>query len=72
MAKRGLTDIGATFTARDTSISATLAPEAPERTQATPASRQEGVRLIQAFVRITDRAVREAIIDWVSEQAKLG
>ena len=71
MAKRGLTDMSATFTARDTSISATHGHEAPERTQATPASPEEGVRLIQAFVRIPDRTVREAIIDWVSERAKL-
>ncbi len=35
-------------------------------------SPEEGLRLLRAFLRISDPAIRAAIIDWVSEQARFG
>jgi hypothetical protein len=37
-----------------------------------PVSPDDGLRLFKAFVRIPDPAIREAIIEWVSEQAEDG
>ena len=56
--------------ADEMSIAAPRKQVAPARTRPIPADPDEGVRLIRAFVRIRDRAVREAIINWVCEQAK--
>jgi hypothetical protein len=37
-----------------------------------PVSPDDGLRLFKAFVRIPDPAIREAIIEWVSQQAEDG
>ena len=63
-------DMGANLTLKKSPIAATHAQKAQAQARLTPAAPEEGVRLIHAFVRIRDAAVREAIIDWVSEQAR--
>jgi hypothetical protein len=44
-------------------------PGAEPTSESTPATPEEGVLLVKAFVRISNPTVRAAIIDWVSEQA---
>lgn len=64
--------MGANFTGKETSVTATQSREAPRLARFTPAAPEEGARLIRAFVKIPDPAVRQTIIDWVCEQAKCG
>jgi hypothetical protein len=64
--------MGKSLNIKDIRSTATRLREAPKEGRLKPAAPEEGLRLIRAFVSIPDPAIREAIIEIVSEQAKYG